>query len=606
MDATNASSTNQSGLVADCEQWLCAGSSFFDVWDDDARSFQPCLAYTLPVATRLLVLLLLLCLQLSTSARTRPLVLPYIYHAVLWMLHLVVLVCTGAGLLHDSLSPSHPDSPEAHLRIRDMFALSRPLTWAASYGAVFVRQQPSQVAACFVFWILHAAVSAPLFYNQLRALVSGVVLPVSLQSPAGGTECIIAETVLGVVGAIYVLAWSLSQRPVRGVFSDGKMQCPIAGAGPLNRLFFNWCWPLVKLGSRRPLQSSDIWAPVAIDRVGVNSAMFQHYWRRQHRLLAAARGGRDGSGARKGLGFTRGSLIRGFLAMYWRPFLWCGLMQIAAAAFDFIGPVMLSAFVSLAQQPDADLYTAMGYVLLLTAGRGASAVLQQQQQFLVSRLGLRISGALKGAVFIKVLSLSAEERQARSAGDVVNLVTVDVQRVSATAPGLWSALVLPGQIGVAMVLLWQAIGPSMLAGLAGMLFILALNYVIAGYSKTVSERVMDQKDLRMKATTELLNSMRQIKLAALELRFRDKILDLREEELALIWQQLLLGATNIFLLWMAPLLISVGSFAALTLVARRPMAPEQVPVIVFLATAGSHEGCIAGRLQQHGWHTDIQ
>ena len=139
-----------------------------------------------------------------------------------------------------------------------------------------------------------------------------------------------------------------------------------------------------------------------------------------------------------------------------------------------------------------------------------------------------------------------------------------------------------------------------------MLFILALNYVIAGYSKTVSERVMDQKDLRMKATTELLNSMRQIKLAALELRFRDKILDLREEELALIWQQLLLGATNIFLLWMAPLLISVGSFAALTLVARRPMAPEQVPVIVFLATAGSHEGCIAGRLQQHGWHTDIQ
>ena len=136
-------------------------------------------------------------------------------------------------------------------------------------------------------------------------------------------------------------------------------------------------------------------------------------------------------------------------------------MQIAAAAFDFIGPVMLSAFVSLAQQPDADLYTAMGYVLLLTAGRGASAVLQQQQQFLVSRLGLRISGALKGAVFIKVLSLSAEERQARSAGDVVNLVTVDVQRVSATAPGLWSALVLPGQIGVAMVLLWQAIGPSM-------------------------------------------------------------------------------------------------------------------------------------------------
>ena len=47
-------------------------------------------------------------------------------------------------------------------------------------------------------------------------------------------------------------------------------------------------------------------------------------------------------------------------------------------------------------------------------------------------------------------------------------------------------------------------------------------------------------------------------------------------ELALIWRQLLLGACNIFLLWMAPLLISVSSFAALTLLAGQTMAPGAV------------------------------
>ncbi len=41
---------------------------------------------------------------------------------------------------------------------------------------------------------------------------------------------------------------------------------------------------------------------------------------------------------------------------------------------------------------------------------------------------------------------------------------------------------------------------------------------------------MAQKDERMKATTEMLNAMRQIKLAAEELRFRDRILALREVE----------------------------------------------------------------------------
>ena len=92
--------------------------------------------------------------------------------------------------------------------------------------------------------------------------------------------------------------------------------------------------------------------------------------------------------------------------------------------------------------------------------------------------------------------------------------TVDVQRVTAAATGLWSALVLPAQMVLAMVLLWRAIGASMLAGLAGMVVILSANYVIAGYQKSVSEQVMDQKDERMKATTEMLNAMRQIKLDA--------------------------------------------------------------------------------------------
>jgi hypothetical protein len=50
-------------------------------------------------------------------------------------------------------------------------------------------------------------------------------------------------------------------------------------------------------------------------------------------------------------------------------------------------------------------------VVGLTVGRAVSAVLQQHQQFLVSRLGLRVSGALKTAVYVKLLRLSAEQRQ---------------------------------------------------------------------------------------------------------------------------------------------------------------------------------------------------
>jgi len=331
------------------------------------------------------------------------------------------------------------------------------------------------------------------------------------------------------------------------------------GAGPINRLLFSWCWPLVKLGASRPLELSDVWASVEEDSVEVNAELFDRYWRRHCP-----------------------SLVRALYVMYWKPFLLCGVMQAASAVLDFLGPVMLGKFVELASQDDDPAASSqrtlegLGYVVALTVGRGMSAFLQQHTQFLISRLGLRVSGGLKSGVYTKLLRLSAEERQARSAGDMVNLLTVDVQRVVGAATGLWNALVLPAQIVVAMLLLWNVMGASMLAGLLGMVGILGINYVIADYTKTVTKDLMEQKDARMKATTEMLNGMRQIKMAAQELRFRDSILKLREVELDLIWRQLLLGALNIFLLWMAPLLISVSSFAAYTLWAGRVMAPSKV------------------------------
>jgi ABC-type multidrug transport system fused ATPase/permease subunit len=558
----------------DAEEFLCDGQSFFSVWDSEDHHFQECASFVLPVATWLFFLLLLwfarICFGKQIRAERRIVVLPRIRHAVLWLLHLIILFASFADLLYGLVQP--PDSnagKHPHMRIEKIYFWSLPFVWTMSFEAVFVRRRALEVSTCFLFWLLNATASMPLCYNLTLGSVDMM----------GGTgarlETMAAAFVVALVGTSHALSWALRQTPVR---CAAKPECPMQGAGPLNKVFFNWCWPLVQLGAQRPLQLTDVWECMHVDSVGVNSALFQRYCQREKK---DARGRDKASGVEERESTQHSSLIRAMLVLYWRPFVLCGIMQSTSAILDFLGPVMLSRFVDLAAEP-ADSGSggvravAVGYVLVLTLGRGLSAVLQQHTQFETARLGLRVSGALKAALYIKVLRLSAEERQERSAGDMVNLLTVDVQRVTAAATGLWSALVLPAQMVLAMVLLWRAIGASMLAGLAGMVVILSANYVIAGYQKSVSEQVMDQKDERMKATTEMLNAMRQIKLEALELRFRDKILALRSVELALLWRQLLLGALNIFLLWMAPLLISVASFAAFTLLANEQMTPSRV------------------------------
>jgi len=477
--------------------------------------------------------------------------LPRLASALLRLGHVVILACATLELARRELMPEH--GAGAALRIESIYYWTLPLVWCVSYWVIFEGRRSLDMGAVAVFWNANALASAPKMYNHW---FQGVPRWDSLDS-ALVSDLLLSQALVAGVWCMHLAAWSMAQAPSER--KGSKQACPMHGAGPMNRLFFSWCWRLVKLGASRPLELSDVWASVEEDSVEVNAELFDRYWRRH-----------------------RPSLVRVLYAMYWRPFLLCGIMQASSAVLDFLGPVMLGKFVELASQDDDPAASAqrtvqgLGYVAALTVGRGLSAFLQQHTQFLVSRLGLRVSGGLKSGVYVKLLRLSAEERQARSAGDMVNLLTVDVQRVVGAATGLWNALVLPAQIIVAMVLLWRVMGASMLAGLLGMLVILCINYVIAAYQKTVTHEVMEQKDARMKATTEMLNGMRQIKMAAQELRFRDTIFKLRKVELALIWRQLLLGAMNIFLLWMAPLLISVSSFAAYTLLAHRAMAPSTV------------------------------
>ena len=73
-------------------------------------------------------------------------------------------------------------------------------------------------------------------------------------------------------------------------------------------------------------------------------------------------------------------------------------------------------------------------------------------------------------------------------GEIVNLMSVDAQKLQ-DAPGylhmLWSA---PLTIAVAMYFLWQELGAATLAGLALMIMLVPINAVIAQRTRTLQVR----------------------------------------------------------------------------------------------------------------------
>ena len=81
--------------------------------------------------------------------------------------------------------------------------------------------------------------------------------------------------------------------------------------------------------------------------------------------------------------------------------------------------------------------------------------------------------------FSQALTLSNESRKDTTVGEIVNLMSVDAQRLQDVAGYLWMVWSSPLQIIIAVYMLWGIVGPSVLAGLAIMVLLIPVNGILA-------------------------------------------------------------------------------------------------------------------------------
>ena len=84
---------------------------------------------------------------------------------------------------------------------------------------------------------------------------------------------------------------------------------------------------------------------------------------------------------------------------------------------------------------------------------------------------------------IQALTMSNEARKTTTVGEIVNLMSVDAQRVQDATGYMWMIWSAPLQISIAIYMLWTLLGASVLAGLAVMILIIPINAVIAAVSR---------------------------------------------------------------------------------------------------------------------------
>lgn len=211
---------------------------------------------------------------------------------------------------------------------------------------------------------------------------------------------------------------------------------------------------------------------------------------------------------------------------------------------------LLIGFTSDDKKKDVKESTWKGYLyvsLLLFTGV-LQTLIEAQYFHRMFIIGLRLKTALMAIIYRKALKISNLTRKESTVGEIVNLVSVDIDKLVDAIPYInliWSA---PLQIVLALYFLWQYLGPSVLAGLTVMLILMPLNGFISKKVMNLEKKLMYIKDERVKLTNEVLTGIKVLKLHAWEPSFEEQILKIRNREIKLLKEYFYLQS-GITLMW---------------------------------------------------------
>jgi len=259
------------------------------------------------------------------------------------------------------------------------------------------------------------------------------------------------------------------------------------------------------------------------------------------------------------------SLSRALAYAFGLDFIKAGLLKLVHDVLIFVGPYVLNRLIYFLRDETAPLSRGIYLTLAVTVSQLVMSFCLRHYFFHCYLTGLRVRTAVVVAVYRKALKLSSSERQGRSVGEIVNLISTDAQRIQSLMTYLHATWYSFVQIGLALYFLWLQLGPSCLGGVAIIFIMVPITRAVASWMGGLQKWLMKAKDERVELNNECLGSMKIIKMQAWEEPFMERLLRLRDIELSKLYDYVVANSFSIMLWNAVPLLVALATFAAYTL-----------------------------------------
>ncbi|XVF86793.1 hypothetical protein PTKIN_Ptkin18bG0071200 [Pterospermum kingtungense] len=339
---------------------------------------------------------------------------------------------------------------------------------------------------------------------------------------------------------------------------EEKNQIELCQASFLSKLTFSWLNPLLSLGYSRPLALEDIPSISTEDESNLAYQKFANAWESLVREKSS-------SSDRRNL------VIRAIAKVYFKENIFIAVYAVFRTISVVSLPLLLYAFVKYSNQEEENLQQGLvllGYLILFKVVESLS---QRHWYFASRRLGMRIRSALMVAVYRKQLKLSSLGRRRHSTGEIVNYIAVDAYRMGESPWWFHSTWSLLLQLFMSLAVLFSVVGVGAIPGLVPLLVCGFLNMPFAKILQKCQSGLMIAQDERLRITSEILNSMKIIKLQSWEEKFKSFLESKRGNEFKWLAEKQCLRPYGGVLYWLSPTLVSSVVFLACALFGSAPL-----------------------------------
>lgn len=188
-----------------------------------------------------------------------------------------------------------------------------------------------------------------------------------------------------------------------------------------------------------------------------------------------------------------------------------------------------------------------------------------------------VESVLSTISYEKALLLSPEARRIKNTGEIVNHVSADVRDISGVLEIVSDIITTPLRLALCLFALYKLLGNSTWAGLAVSLVMVPLSSLTTVAIYTLFSVQMEYKDERTRLTSEILNSIKSIKLYSWERPMMKRLEDIRNnKELQTVRKIGIYNAGATFLWECIPFFISCAVYGVFGYFRKVPLTPSIV------------------------------